>query len=167
MLELRNILIYIFIFWFSIRICYLVFSLLMVKERIKALGEKIIILQNRISSKRKLLIFLIFDFTFVFLIFLLLFILTKDIVFIIGCLFPLIILLRCLLLIFLSRNNGIYEKGIILGMFINFNRIRSYKTINNSEIELFLKNGRSINITVNEEYDKIINLFEHNIIQKD
>lgn len=75
------------------------------------------------------------------------------------------ILLKCLLLIFLSRNNGIYEKGIILGMFINFNQISSYKISNSKEVLLFLKNGRSITFTLNEDYENIIDLFEHTIIK--
>lgn len=167
MVEFRNIIIYIFLFWFCIRICYFVFSFLIVKKRINSFGKKIINLPNRISQKRKLFIFILFDFAFIFLIFFVLFIITKYIVFITGCLFPLMILLKCLLLIFLSRNNGIYEKGIILGMFINFNQISSYKISNSKEVLLFLKNGRSITFTLNEDYENIIDLFEHTIIKNE
>ena len=40
MVEFRNIIIYIFLFWFCIRICYFVFSFLIAKKRIKSLGKK-------------------------------------------------------------------------------------------------------------------------------
>ena len=69
------------------------------------------------------------------------------------------------MLIFLSRNNGIYEKGIVLGTFINFNRISSYKILNSKKVLLFLKNGRSITFTLNEDYENIIDLFKHTIIK--
>ena len=133
MSRLRLIIIYVFLIWFSIGICYLIFTLLSAKGRINSLGEKIAILPNLVASKRKLYLFIVIDSFFVFSVSLLLLILTKDIVFLPGCLFPLSLLLGCLLTIYLSRKNGVYEKGIILGMFIKYNQIRSYKIKNTDE----------------------------------
>lgn len=166
MSRLRIIIIYIFLIWFSIRICYLIFNLLLAKERINSLGKKISILPNLIAPKRKLYLFIVFDSFFVFSISLLLLILTKDIVFLLGCLFPSSLILRCLLTTYLSRKNGVYEKGIILGMFIKYNQIRSYKIKTIDEILLSLRNGRAVNLKVNEGNNEIIELFEHNQIPR-
>lgn len=166
MSRLRIIIIYIFLIWFSIRICYLIFNLLLAKERINSLGKKISILPNLVVPKRKLYLFIVFDSFFVFSISLLLLILTKDIVFLLGCLFPSSLILRCLLTTYLSRKNGVYEKGIILGMFIKYNQIRSYKIKTIDEILLSLRNGRAVNLKVNEGNNEIIELFEHNQIPR-
>lgn len=166
MSRLRIIIIYIFLIWFSIRICYLIFNLLLAKERINSLGKKISILPNLVVPKRKLYLFIVFDSFFVFSISLLLLILTKDIVFLLGCLFPSSLILRCLLTTYLSRKNGVYEKGIILGMFIKYNQIRSYKIKTINEILLSLRNGRAVNLKVNEGNNEIIELFEHNQIPR-
>lgn len=166
MSRLRIIIIYIFLIWFSIRICYLIFNLLLAKERINSLGEKISILPNLVAPKRKLYLFIVFDSFFVFSISLLLLILTKDIVFLLGCLFSSSLILRCLLTTYLSRKNGVYEKGIILGMFIKYNQIRSYKIKTIDEILLSLRNGRAVNLKVNEGNNEIIELFEHNQIPR-
>ncbi|MGI5106772.1 hypothetical protein H0R94_06995 [Treponema socranskii] len=166
MSRLRIIIIYIFLIWFSIRICYLIFNLLLAKERINSLGKKISILPNLIAPKRKLYLFIVFDSFFVFSISLLLLILTKDIVFLLGCLFPSSLILRCLLTTYLSRKNGVYEKGIILGMFIKYNQIRSYKIKTIDEFLLSLRNGRAVNLKVNEGNNEIIELFEHNQIPR-
>ena len=166
MSRLRIIIIYIFLIWFSIRICYLIFNLLLAKERINSLGKKISVLPNLVVPKRKLYLFIVFDSFFVFSISLLLLILTKDIVFLLGCLFPSSLILRCLLTTYLSRKNGVYEKGIILGMFIKYNQIRSYKIKTIDEILLSLRNGRAVNLKVNEGNNEIIELFEHNQIPR-
>lgn len=166
MSRLRIIIIYIFLIWFSIRICYLIFNLLLAKERINSLGKKISILPNLVAPKRKLYLFIVFDSFFVFSISLLLLILTKDIVFLLGCLFSSSLILRCLLTTYLSRKNGVYEKGIILGMFIKYNQIRSYKIKTIDEILLSLRNGRAVNLKVNEGSNEIIELFEHNQIPR-
>ena len=166
MSRLRIIIIYIFLIWFSIRICYLIFNLLLAKERINSLGKKISILPNLVVPKRKLYLFIVFDSFFVFSISLLLLILTKDIVFLLGCLFSSSLILRCLLTTYLSRKNGVYEKGIILGMFIKYNQIRSYKIKTIDEILLSLRNGRAVNLKVNEGNNEIIELFEHNQIPR-
>ena len=166
MSSLRIIIIYIFLIWFIIRICYLIFNLLLAKERINSLGKKISILPNLVVPKRKLYLFIVFDSFFVFSISLLLLILTKDIVFLLGCLFPSSLILRCLLTTYLSRKNGVYEKGIILGMFIKYNQIRSYKIKTIDEILLSLRNGRAVNLKVNEGNNEIIELFEHNQIPR-
>ena len=145
MSRLRIIIIYIFLIWFSIRICYLIFNLLLAKERINSLGKKISILPNLVVPKRKLYLFIVFDSFFVFSISLLLLILTKDIVFLLGCLFPSSLILRCLLTTYLSRKNGVYEKGIILGMFIKYNQWNGNSLngvisgINNSNLSMFNK----------------------------
>ena len=156
----------IFLIWFSIRICYLIFNLFLAKERINSLGKKISILPNLVAPKRKLYLFIVFDSFFVFSISLLLLILTKDIVFLLGCLFSSSLILRCLLTTYLSRKNGVYEKGIILGMFIKYNQIRSYKIKTIDEILLSLRNGRAVNLKVNEGNNEIIELFEHNQIPR-
>ena len=166
MSRLRIIIIYIFLIWFSIRIYYLIFNLLLATERINSLGKKISILPNLVAPKRKLYLFIVFDSFFVFSISLLLLILTKDIVFLPCCLFPSSLILRCLLTTYLSRKNGVYEKGIILGMFIKYNQIRSYKIKTIDEILLSLRNGRAVNLKVNEGNNEIIELFEHNQIPR-
>ena len=166
MSRLRIIIIYIFLIWFSIRICYLIFNLLLAKKRINSLGKKISILPNLIAPKRKLYLFIVFDSFFVFSISLLLLIITKDIVFLLGGLFSSSLILRCLLTTYLSRKNGVYEKGIILGMFIKYNQIRSYKIKTIDEILLSLRNGRAVNLKVNEGNNEIIELFEHNQIPR-
>jgi len=139
---------------------------LLAKERINSLGKKISVLPNLVVPKRKLYLFIVFDSFFVFSISLLLLILTKDIVFLLGCLFPSSLILRCLLTTYLSRKNGVYEKGIILGMFIKYNQIRSYKIKTIDEILLSLRNGRAVNLKVNEGNNEIIELFEHNQIPR-
>ena len=166
MSRLRIIIIYISLIWLSIRICYLIFNLLLAKGRINSLGEKIAILPNLVAPKRKLYLFIVFDSFFVFFISLLLLILTKDIIFLLGCLFPVSLMLRCLLTTYVSRKNSVYEKGIILGMFIKYSQIRSYKIKTVDEILLSLSNGRAVNLKVNEGNNEIIELFEHNQIPR-
>ena len=163
MSNLRNIITYIFLFCFSIEICYSLISLLLVKKRVKSFGKKIEILPNLMSSKRTL-----FNFTmFMFFFGLFFLIISKDIIFLIGCLWSINMLVDILLFRFLSKNNGIYENGIILGGFIKYKRIRSYKLINDSEILLYLNTGRTITIKLNEENKSIIDLFERNMIQSE
>ncbi|MBP5696420.1 MAG: hypothetical protein J6X11_07225 [Treponema sp.] len=163
MANLRNIVTYIFLFWFGIKNCYSVISLLLVKIRVKSFGKKIEILPNLSSSNRTL-----FNFTmFMFFFGLFFLIISKDIIFLIVCLWSINMVLDILLLRFLSRNNGIYENGIILGCFIKYKRIHSYKLINDREILLVLKSGRTINIKLNEENNSVIDLFEQNMIQSE
>ena len=115
------------------------------------------------SSKRTL-----FNFTmFMFFFGLFFLIISKDIIFLIGCLWSINMVVDILLFRFLSKNNGIYENGIILGGFIKYKRIRSYKLINDSEILLYLNTGRTITIKLNEENKSIIDLFERNMIQSE
>ncbi|MBP5577497.1 MAG: hypothetical protein J6X67_12150 [Treponema sp.] len=163
MANLRNIVTYIFLFWFGIKNCYSVISLLLVKIRVKSFGKKIEILPNLSSSNRTL-----FNFTmFMFFFGLFFLIISKDIIFLIVCLWSINMVLDILLLRFLSRNNGIYENGIILGCFIKYKRIHSYKLINDREILLVLKSGRTINIKLNEENNSVIDLLEQNMIQSE
>lgn len=163
MANLRNIVTYIFLFWFGIKNCYSVINLLLVKIRVKSFGKKIEILPNLSSSNRTL-----FNFTmFMFFFGLFFLIISKDIIFLIVCLWSINMVLDILLLRFLSRNNGIYENGIILGCFIKYKRIHSYKLINDREILLVLKSGRTINIKLNGENKSVIDLFEQNMIQSE
>ena len=47
-----------------------------------------------------------------------------------------------------------------------YNQIRSYKIKTIDEILLSLRNGRAVNLKVNEENNEIIELFEHNQIPR-
>ena len=62
----------------------------------------------------------------------------------------------------LSENNGIYEKGIILGMFIKYKQIQSYEILNDDKINIMLKNGQMLNIPITEKRDEVIKIFESN-----
>lgn len=164
MSNARTIIIHIFLIWFTIRLIYLIMNLVLIERRINSLGKKIYSFSNFLTTKRKMFAFILFNCIVIISLFLPLFVVSTDMVFLVGCIFSLTVILRSLLVRTLSVRNGIYEKGIILGMFIKYKKIRYYKLLNTGEIMLSMKNGRTLNVMVNDNINEIMKLFEYNRI---
>ncbi len=155
---------YIFIFLSSIMVFYYAFSFLLAAVRIRAFGKKMSVLSSLAETNKNMSLFAIFGSLFLFLFVFLLFVIAKELIFLAGSLVALTLFLQNSLMLFLSRNNGVYEGGIILGIFIKNEKMVSYKIINDNEISVRLKNKSSVNLKSNGNNKKIIEVFEHNNI---
>lgn len=112
MSNARTIIIHIFLILFTIRLIYLIMNLVLIERRINSLGKKIYSFSNFLTTKRKMFAFILFNCIVIISLFLPLFVVSKDMVFLVGCIFSLTVILRSLLVRTLSVRNGIYEKGI-------------------------------------------------------
>lgn len=164
MSNLHTVILFIFLIQFGIRLCYLLLNLLLLKRKVHSLGKKICSLPDLLSSKRWLYAFIMFVCFFVIPLFLILLILSKDLLFLVSCIFILTEILRIILVKAVSVKNGIYEKGIVVGMFIKYNQIHFYRQLDNSEIMIFMKNGHTLHLKIDESNDEIAKVFEYNQI---
>lgn len=54
-----------------------------------------------------------------------------------------------------STKNGFYENGFVLGTFIRYDKIHSYRMLDTGEVELLMKNGSTLNLMLPENVDKV------------
>lgn len=155
MFVIRKYLLFFFLFWFCIRFLYVMINCMLVNKRIKSFGKKICNLPNLLEQKEDLfrIIFISCIITIVCTFFVAF--LTRERLLFVFTLLPLTMITRSLLIKKISASNGIYEEGIVLGMFIKYTKIQTYKKNDSEEILLFLKNGRSFKIKTKENINEI------------
>ena len=116
------------------------------KNYLKTAGECIILKQSKKFPK----IFIIFYIVVILFLFFEL-ILTKKWVYILAIIFFLFFITTNISINLYSNINGIYKNAIIFNEYLSWEKIHSYKWINNETISFLLKNGNRI------DFDKIIN----------
>ena len=162
--KYRRIILLFFFVWFGIRLCYVMINLLLIKKRIKTFGEKVYLLPNLLDQKEKLLHITFISSISIIVIAIFLIIILREWLLLSCIFFSVSMIIRTITVKKLSENNGIYEKGIILGMFIKYKKIQSYEILNDDKINLIFKNGQTLNLTITEKRDEIIKIFEINKI---
>lgn len=158
MANMRTVILPIFFIWLCIRLGIVIINLLLIRRKAKSLGKMICHLPNLTAStlQRKLFSVMLSSCMLVILLCLLLpRFLTKDLLYMTGVVLPLEIILRGVLLKKISAKNGFYENGFVVGMFMRYDRIHSYQILDTGELTLFMKNGLTLNLTVQEESDKM------------
>ena len=158
MVYMRTVILPIFFIWLCIRLGIVIINLLLIRRKAKSLGKMICPLPNLTAStsQRKSFSVMLFICVLCILLGLLLFtFVTKDLLYMVGIVLPLTIILRGVLLKKISAKNGFYENGFVVGMFIRYDRIHSYEMLDTGELTLFMKNGLTLNLTVQEESDKM------------
>jgi hypothetical protein len=137
----------------------------MIDRRVTSFGEKICSLPNLLEQKNDSLRITFISCIVTIICAISVTFLTSERLLFAFSIFPLTIITRCLLIKSISSKNGIYEKGIILGMFIKYKKIKSYKKTDSGEILLFFKNGRSCKIMTKENIEEIELILSRNNIQ--
>ena len=158
MANMRTVILPIFFIWLCIRLGIVIINLLLISRKAKSLGKMICHLPNLTAStsQRKSFSVMLFICVFCILLGLLLFtFVTKDLLYMVGIVLPLTIILRGVLLKKISAKNGFYENGFVVGMFMRYDRIHSYQMLDTGELTLFMKNGLTLNLTVQKESDKM------------
>ena len=123
MLKTRTIILIFFVFWFCVRLCYELLNILLLNKRVKFFGTKIYTLPTLSEDKVKMFYLVVISCSITIICSLVIVIISGELLLLIFIIFPATILLRSFSVKILSKQNGIYEKGIIIGTFIKYYKI--------------------------------------------
>ena len=160
--KYRNIILLFFFVCFGIRLCYVMINFLLIKKRVNTFGVKVDSLPNLLDQKEKLLHINFVSSMLIIVVAVFLIIISREWLLLSYIFFSISMIIQTIAVKKLSENNGIYEKGIILGMFIKYKQIQSYEIFNDDKINIMLKNGQMLNIPITEKRDEVIKIFESN-----
>lgn len=146
-----------FFIWLCIRLGLVIINLVLIGRKTKSWGKMVCALPNlaETTSQRKLFSVMLFCCVIVILSCLSLVFLTKELLYMAGVVLSLAVILRNMLLRKVSTKNGFYENGFVLGMFIRYDKIHSYRMLDTGEVELLMKNGSTLNLMLPENVDKV------------
>lgn len=163
MKQVLPVLFYLFVCSLFIRLAYFIISLIKLKQKINKFGYKYCSLPNLIALRRKNYYSELFSYLIAVICSAVIFFLTKEkfvFLFIILCI---VNFLGSSLVRKTSKYNGVYEKGIIIGIFIKWNKIVSWEKVDDSNLIIHTKNGKKINLNVVENLESIIKLIEEKL----
>lgn len=141
-----------------IKVFYYTLTLMMMKQKLQKFGYNFCSLSNHTKGRKCFKLAFIADviaiITSIFL-----FVLTKEFFILIFVCFGISKLLMLLNFKITSKHNGFYQKGIIFGKFIKWEKINSWEKINEFNLLLKLKDGRCIKLYIADDFAKVEKLF--------
>ena len=147
-----------FFIWLCIRLGLVIINLALIRRKTKSWGKIVCPLPNLAEtiSQRKLFSVILFCYVVAILSCLSLMFLTKELLYMAGVVLSLTVILRDMLFRKVSTKNGFYENGFVVGMFIRYDKIHSYRMLDTGEVELLMKNGGRLNLMLPENVDKVV-----------
>lgn len=156
MARMQAIILLTFLIWLCFDLCLAIIQLLLIKRRTNALGKMICPLPDftATTQQRKLSSALFVSFIIVIALTLLLVLLTKNPLFMMPAVLSTTVILKSVCLRKTSTRNGFYENGVVVGKFIRYDKIHSYKMLDTGEIMLIMKNGNTLHLKADERIAK-------------